>query len=105
MVENKQMSMMEKLSRIFAGELGQKIIKGLKKGFSSDKEITKALNKISKKGSCDISFRRTKKNKRKNTFNKYGKNRVFEPKTHQKFVQNKQIFESSIFPYFYSKHP
>ena len=43
MVENKQMSMMEKLSRIFAGELGQKIIKGLKKGFSSDKEITKAL--------------------------------------------------------------
>ena len=44
MVENKQMSMMEKLSRIFAGELGQKIIKGLKKGFSSDKEITKALN-------------------------------------------------------------
>ena len=44
MVENKQMSMMEKLSRIFAGELGQKIIKGLKKEFSSDKEITKALN-------------------------------------------------------------
>ena len=43
MVENKQMSMMDKLSRIFAGELGQKIIKGLKKGFSSDKEITKAL--------------------------------------------------------------
>ena len=29
---------------------------------------------MSKKGSCDISFRRTKKNKRKNTFNKYGKN-------------------------------
>ena len=44
MVENKQMSMMEKLSRIFAGELGQKIIKGFKKEFSSDKEITKALN-------------------------------------------------------------
>ena len=29
---------------------------------------------MSKKGSCDISFRRTKKNKKKNTFNKYGKN-------------------------------
>ena len=43
MVKNKQMSMMEKLSRIFAGELGQKIIKGFKKEFSSDKEITKAL--------------------------------------------------------------
>ena len=107
MVENKQMSMMEKLSRIFAGELGQKIIKGLKKEFSSDKEITKALNnspnataKKLAKGTFNNKNTKTKTNKIINEVMTKSKKPTstaipftIKPKTKQKQMTQKEATE------------